>query len=329
MPRLPTAARILLRLALTLTIAAPLYLWVYRPAQLRWGATDAEVVQRLPGDEIAPRPIFDATRAVTIAAPPAAVWPWLVQIGYRRAGWYSALDWFDNAGTPSATRIVPELQHLEVGDTLPIWEGVAQTVVAIEPGRYLLTASDRSEPDTWVWVLVPTDDGATRLIWRMRNASYDWTSPFGLVQLATDMGDFVFVRNILLGIKERAEGRPIESLAATTPQVAFWFVAFVGFVTTLGALVVRRDWLRPLAAVAATYAATLGLIFAMPPLWVDAAAAVATVAGLWWLYRAGPPGGPEARVPHADAPGRRARAGGAGRSPGAEREPVLARKGEP
>ena len=74
----------------------------------------------MPGDEIAPRPIFNATRAVTIDASPAAIWPWLVQIGYGRAGWYSAMDWFDNAGVPSADRIVPALQRLEVGDTMPI-----------------------------------------------------------------------------------------------------------------------------------------------------------------------------------------------------------------
>ena len=206
-------------LLLMLAIAAPLYLFVYRPLQLRWGATDAEVAQRLPGDDMSPAPLFNATRAITIAAPPAAVWPWLAQIGYQRAGWYSGLDWFDNAGVPSADRIVPELQHLKVGDTFPIWEGVTQTVIAVEPNRYLLTASERPNPDTWVWVLVPTDDGQTRLLWRMHNATYDWTSPFVVAQLATDLGDFFFVRNILLGVQERVEGRPIESLAATDAAV--------------------------------------------------------------------------------------------------------------
>lgn len=285
MPNPPRATRILGRLALTIAIAAPLYFAIYRPTQLRWGATDAEVALALPGDAIAPHPIFNATRAITIAAAPEAVWPWLVQIGYGRAGWYSALDWFDNAGTPSATRIVPELQHLAVGDPLPIWEGVGQTVIAVEPGRSLLTASDRPQPDTWVWVLVPTDDGQTRLLWRMRNATYDWTSPFGVLQLVTDLGDFVFVRNILLGIKERVEGRPIESLAATTLQVALWFVTFVGFLASLVALVMRRDRLLPLVAVAGTYTVTLLLVFGMPPLWVDMVAAVGTLAGPWWLYR--------------------------------------------
>ena len=91
MHTIPNGVRVLARLAFTVALAVPLYLAGYRPLQLHWGATDAELAQVLPGDELAPRPIFNATRAVTIDASPAAIWPWLVQIGYGRAGWYSAL----------------------------------------------------------------------------------------------------------------------------------------------------------------------------------------------------------------------------------------------
>ena len=291
MDSMPKGLRILARLALTVALAAPLYLAGYRPLQLHWGATDKEIAQAMPGDEIAPRPIFNATRAVTIAAPPAAIWPWLRQIGYGRAGWYSNLDWFDNAGVPSADHIVPTLQRLAVGDPLPIWKGISQRVVAVDPPHYLLTASTRAEPDSWVWALVPLDAQHTRLVWRMRNAHYDWASPFVVAQLATDLGDFVFVRNIELGIKERVEGRPIGSLAAGTGEVALWLVVFTAFLVSLGALVLRRDWLRPLLAVAGTYALTLALVFAMPPLWVDGLVALGVCGGLWWLYRPGVPGG--------------------------------------
>ncbi len=88
--------------------------------------------------------------------------------------------------------------------------------------------------------------------------------------------------------------------------VALWFLAFVAFLASIVAPVARRDWLRPLLAVAGTYVITQLLVFAMPPLWVDAAAALGVIAGVWWLYRAGPRGGPEARVPRTDARGRRA-----------------------
>jgi Polyketide cyclase / dehydrase and lipid transport len=268
------------RLALTGAIAFTLYLVVYRPLQLHWGASEEEVTRSMPGDEIQPRPIFDATRAVTIQAPPEQIWPWLAQIGYRRAGWYSGLDWLDNDGVASADRVVPELQHLMLGDSLPIWRDITHRIVAASPNEYML-ASSPSGRDSWLWALVPVDGGHTRLIWRMRHGPYEWTSPLFLVrQLATDLGDFVVVRNILLGIRERAEGRPLGSLAASTVEVVLWLSAFGAFLATLVGLVVRGDWLRPLLAVMGTCAATLLLVFSMPPVWADALAVVAIYGAL-------------------------------------------------
>lgn len=95
-----------------------LYLLFIRPWQLRWGAADAEVARTMPGDEIVQRPHFKATRAVTIQASPAEVWPWIVQIGSARAGWYS-LDRLDNGGKPSAREILPEFQTIELDYFVP------------------------------------------------------------------------------------------------------------------------------------------------------------------------------------------------------------------
>jgi hypothetical protein len=89
-----------------LAATAIAYLMAYRPWQLRWGATDAELGRALPGDELVDSPTFDATRAITIGAPPAQVWPWLVQVGVNRAGWYS-YDLLDNLGRPSARQVTP------------------------------------------------------------------------------------------------------------------------------------------------------------------------------------------------------------------------------
>lgn len=141
----PRAARIIGRVALALAIAFAAYFLVYRPLQLRWGATGEEVARAMPGDEVQQYPIFNATRAVTIDARPEDVWPWLVQIGYKRAGWYG-LDLLDNAGIPSARRIVPELQSLKVGDLLPIWEIAYQHVAEIVPNRNLLTRATTTPP---------------------------------------------------------------------------------------------------------------------------------------------------------------------------------------
>lgn len=93
------------------------YSMLLRPSLLRWGATDDEIDGEFPGVGIVPGGVRGATMATTIGAPPSAVWPWLVQMGCDRAGWYS-VDRFDNGGRPSADRIHPEWQHLSVGDRL-------------------------------------------------------------------------------------------------------------------------------------------------------------------------------------------------------------------
>lgn len=72
----------------TVVLAGATFLMLYRPWQLKWGATSEEVARSMPGDEVVNAPTFNATRAVTVAASPEAIWPWLAQIGFGRAGWY-------------------------------------------------------------------------------------------------------------------------------------------------------------------------------------------------------------------------------------------------
>ena len=97
----------LARMTAEVLVASPRFLTapLYRHWHLRWGATNAEAAAAMPGDEIVPDASLTATRAITIAAPPEQVWPWIVQIGTGRAGFYS-YDLFDNATRPSADRIL-------------------------------------------------------------------------------------------------------------------------------------------------------------------------------------------------------------------------------
>ena len=113
--------------------------WVH-PRLMRWGATDEEVTGPYPGAELIPDGKRAATMAVTIDAPPDQVWPWLIQLGGDRGGWYS-WDRLDNRGRPSAREVHPEWQDLAVGDYLkyatrsgPVdaWQ-----VAALEPARFL------------------------------------------------------------------------------------------------------------------------------------------------------------------------------------------------
>jgi len=188
--------------AIPLFLTAPLY----RRWHLRWGATDEEVHARMPGDEIVAAASFTATRAITINAPPEQVWPWIVQIGYRRAGFYT-YDLLDNAGYPSANRILPQYQHVQVGDWMPMAKTVTETtafkVTSFETGRWLLW----QKPDSsWVWKLIPRDGGRTRLISRLRQR-YRWQTPGPalLTVFLLEFGDFPMMRRVLTGIKARAE----------------------------------------------------------------------------------------------------------------------------
>ena len=121
-------------------VAATAYgVWV-RPRLMRWGATDEEVAGRYPGADLVPDGNRAATMAVTIEAPPEQVWPWLVQMGGDRGGWYS-WDVLDNGGRPSAHEVHPEWQGLALGDYVKYWTRSgpvdAWEVAALEPNRFL------------------------------------------------------------------------------------------------------------------------------------------------------------------------------------------------
>jgi hypothetical protein len=101
---------ILLALMLVTAAVAAYLTWI-RPWQVRWGATEDEARRPMPGDDILGPGAGSTTRAVTIGAPAGQVWPWLAQLGYGKAGWYSH-DWLDNDGQPCAGQIQPRWQQL-------------------------------------------------------------------------------------------------------------------------------------------------------------------------------------------------------------------------
>ena len=143
-----------------------------RSAMLRGLAAAADRKWRIEGDDLVSDPRAQLTHATTIDAPPDRVWPWLVQMGCQRAGWYS-WDVLDNAGKRSADRIIPELQHLAIGDVLPArpvgTEGFK--VLRIVPQRALVLGAVSPKWDgTWAFVLEPLGPDRTRLVTRYRAA---------------------------------------------------------------------------------------------------------------------------------------------------------------
>jgi hypothetical protein len=192
-----------------------LYLKVIRPWQLRWGATKAELTRAMPGDEDVPAPSFDATRGVTVHAPPEAIYPWIVQIGMTRAGWYS-YDLLDNLARPSARQLLPEHQKIHVGQLIPMSpDGKYGVYVKEFKENEWILWNDQEGDTTWFWGLYPDGENRTRLVTRVR-MKYHWNSPAALFNLLVEFGDLPMMRKCLLGIKERAEmKRPLSKIPQT------------------------------------------------------------------------------------------------------------------
>jgi hypothetical protein len=195
------AMRVLQRLSLLGAAFSWVNLFLIRPWQLQWGATWEEVHRPMRGDELVPHPLMEATRALSIEAPPSAVWPWVVQMGHGRV---------DNAGVPSAERLVPELQHLRVGDVVLTGPGRGFTVEGLEPERFLeLVIRDRDRPIiSSVLLLEPLGVRRTRLVSRVRMRP-TLRPDAVLLYLAMDFGELLMMRKMLRGIKERAERNPV------------------------------------------------------------------------------------------------------------------------
>lgn len=186
-----------------------------------YGSTREERAARLPGDDIVPRPTVQTDHAITIDAPPSAVWPWLVQMGWGRGGWYTA-RWVDRvlfpANGPSAERVVPELQHISVGTFIP--DGPPETecglhVVELQPERALVLRSNSHLPMSWrrraaldwswAFTMRTLEDGRTRYHFRSRWITEPWWFTVGGT-LGIVPADFLMSRDHLHGVKRRSEG---------------------------------------------------------------------------------------------------------------------------
>jgi hypothetical protein len=218
-----------------------------------WGIDPEASTKPLPGDDLVPKPVAEETRTLTIDAPPDAVWPWLVQMGYGRAGWYS-YDAMDMRGK-SAERIVPAWQSIAVGDVVPHSPGGGFAVRVVEPGRALglyndtamveaqakaeaardegvvetapaglaasgalLTTMPNDFAISWVFVLEPLDGGRTRLIERFRLRVGAAGPSFKAVGPVLRFGLFVMLQRQMLGIKERAERTVVVAPLQATPE---------------------------------------------------------------------------------------------------------------
>lgn len=190
-----------------LTLAL-LYWFPVRRWFRRWGTTHEDLTRAMTGDALIANPTHSATHAVTVDASTEDIWPWLVQMGARRGGLYS-YDWLDRLfgilDRPSADRLLPEFQHLAVGDKISLGPREELTVAAIDPGRALVLRYN-AHGFEWVWQfgLYPVGANRTRLvsrgIERFANTIGTW-----LFMRVMEPAAFVMTRRMLLGLKQRAE----------------------------------------------------------------------------------------------------------------------------
>jgi hypothetical protein len=196
-------------------LAIGAYHILLRPRLRFWGATPDEVESILPGDEMCAFPVL-STHAITIRAPRGVVWPWLVQIGEGRGGFYS-YDWVERLmfggrylEGHSATRIHPEFQDVHLGDRIrlaePEFSGLPISV--LEPPHHFALG------DGWHFILREMPVGTTRLVVRQRGDGWfkglTHIPPVRAVGALVDyvFGDplhFAMERGMLKGIASRAE----------------------------------------------------------------------------------------------------------------------------
>jgi hypothetical protein len=255
---LKTLIRIKVSVLISVAIALLVTGWLrLRDMHRTWGIDAADAARGLPGDDLVPEAGITETRTLIIEAPPSAVWPWLVQMGFGRGGWYS-YDRMDMKGS-SAQRILPEYQHLAVGDTVPTYPGGGFEARVVDREKALVlyldtdlvkaqvadlaaesSAGRRPDPmagmpsglkaagamgemtmpefrASWTFILEPEEGDRTRLIERFRV----WTGEAGLPQKLglpfMGYGVFAMTRKQMLGIKERAERLARSGWAAPPP----------------------------------------------------------------------------------------------------------------
>jgi hypothetical protein len=199
-----------LLIALNLALGPLLHRW-----RSRWHATTDEVKERLPGDEIVKAPTWTYTRAITILAPRAAVWPWLVQIGQDRGGFFSyeVLENLVGCNIHNVLELRCEFQQLRAGDRVRMHtNGFGPSVSILDPERALVLGGPpdaNGSQATWGFYLLQTADGVTRLIERGRHAvGKGMLAKLGFGPYLLDPVGFVMSRRMLKTVKRLAEAAP-------------------------------------------------------------------------------------------------------------------------
>jgi len=289
----------LLALSGTVGLIVAVFFLAVRPWYLRWGATDEETRQALPGDEIIPNARAAETRAITIHAPARAVWPWLAQLGQDRGGFYSydILENLVGCEMPTEDVLRPEKQSWRIGDKLWMYPkekaggaGFA-TLKTYRPGGVLGfatrapgTALSAPEDGSWSFVVRPIDDSTSRLLVRGRGAPGRSLLGLAFDQSIFEPVHFVMERRTMIGIKQLAEGESRQRLLNHV-QVVLWTITFGLFIAAAVQVLRSGGRRRAVAATLVSAAVFQVLTLGQPPLFLGVTLVGCTGGVLGWAMR--------------------------------------------
>jgi hypothetical protein len=227
------------------------------------------------------------TRAITINASPEAIWPWLVQWGQGRGGWYS-YDWLENIlgfDIHTADHILPECQSPSKGDPICMAAGTCTSFIStIEPQKWFgWQSSDPNGKPVWSFMLglAPVDAAHTRLVIR---ESFDKDAIPAPVLTLIEIPDVVMELKSLETIKNRAEGIPY-SPAATVAEITAWLAALICGILAAIRFITRPVWKKPLAVGLAAVCVLMVLTFLFLPLWLRGILDIILITALVWAWK--------------------------------------------
>lgn len=238
-----------------------------------WGAAAVDIGRSLPGDEIVAQPQFSWNHAITIRAAPEKIYPWLIQMGDTRGGYYS-FTFIENLfmlAAKSPDRYVNANRIHEEWQNPPPGQGMIINLLALadyKADEFVLTATTPEAGElrwTWLWYLQPVDQQTTRLIVRHR-FQFPEGMPQNLVITVLNLG-YVMERGMLLGIRERAEGRIPPPLAEPFAAV-LWLAALACGIISAVQHVRSRKRLHPLGVGLEALVVLLIFTYIQPPIWV-------------------------------------------------------------
>jgi hypothetical protein len=256
---------------------------VIRPFHLRWGASDSEISIAMPDDLNGSR----WTRAVTVNAAPEAIWPWLVQWGQGRGGWYS-YDWLENLfgfDIHTAGAILPEYQNPAIGDKICMAAGTCTSVIStIEPQKWFgWQSNDPVGKPVWSFTigLIPVDASHTRLVIR---ESFDKDAIPAPVLTLIEIPDVVMELKALDTVKSKAEGIPSSPLVTAFEIIAWLAALLVGILAAIR-YVNQPEWKKPLALGLLSICVLMILTFLYPPLWLRGVLDILLIGLFVWLIK--------------------------------------------